>query len=154
MQFSSQHDIDAPVGAAFEVLTDFDAIEQGARTRKVDISRLDTLTEKGVGLSWDIGFKFRGKRRELIVDLTEFNRPEAITFTGVSSTFSVEVSVSLSAITATTTRMKTTFEVTPRSLGARLMIQSAKLGKSSLNKKFTARTGQFAKSIGERARTA
>lgn len=151
MQFSAQHEINAPIEAAFDILTDFGAIEAGARLRRVDLNRLDKLTQHGAGMSWDIGFRFRGKRRELIVDLTEFDRPDRLQFSGVSTAFSVEVVVELTAIDAARCKMKTALEVTPRSLGARLMIQSAKLGKSSLNRKFDKRTGQFAETIAARA---
>jgi carbon monoxide dehydrogenase subunit G len=150
MQFSAQNEINAPIDAAFDVLADFDAIESGARRRKVDISRLDALSEKGPGMSWDIGFKFRGKRRDLIIDLTEFSRPERLRFGGVSTAFAVEVVVSLTALDAGRCKMKTTLEVTPRTLGARLMIQSAKLGKTTLNRKFDKRMSQFAQAIESR----
>lgn len=154
MQFSAQNEINAPIEAAFDVLVDFDTIEESGRQRRVEISRLDKLTETAAGMSWDLGFKFRGKRRELIVDLTEFVRPERLKFSGVSTAFSIEVGVELTALDAGRCKVKTTLEVTPRSLGARLMVQSAKLGKSALNRKFDKRMAQFAKTIAARAATA
>lgn len=151
MQFSSQQDIQAPIAAAFAVLSDFGAMEAAAKGWKVEAKRLDKLTEVGVGMSWDIAFKMRGKRREVIVDLVEFSRPDTLGFAGVSSAFEVSVTVALTEVTPDKTRMKVVFDITPRSLGARLMIQSAKLGKQSLNKKYDQRIAGFAKAITARA---
>ncbi|WP_376874628.1 SRPBCC family protein [Albirhodobacter sp. R86504] len=147
MQFSSQQDILAPIERAFDILSDFNQIETIARGRKIDVKRLDNLTQAGVGLSWDISFKMRGKRRELIVDLVEFTRPDTLAFSGVSSSFEIEANVVLTEVTPMKTRMKIVTSIAPRSLGARLMIQSAKLGKTSLNKKYDKRIKAFADAI-------
>ncbi len=150
MQFSANKDIQAPIARVFAILSDFDAIEAGALKYNATVARLDTLTQKGVGMSWDVGFRLRDKDRALIVDITRFEAPELIEVSGVSTVFNVVARVVLTEVSAAQTRMKMVTEVTPRTLGGRLLVQSAKLARTRLNKRYEARVAQFAQEIAAR----
>ncbi|SIS56712.1 SRPBCC family protein [Phaeovulum vinaykumarii] len=147
MKFSSREDIDAPIEFVFDTLTDFPAIELAAMRRRIEARRLDTMTTTGTGMSWDIRFKLRGKMREVVATLDEMARPEKLVFKGESDHFRMTSAATLVALTPTRTRVIAELDLRPRTLGARLMVQSAKLGKSSLTRRFNERIAQFARGI-------
>jgi hypothetical protein len=57
----------------------------------------------------------------------------------------------LVALSRQRTRLYAEFEIRPRSLGARLMVQSAKLGRASLNTRYSKRIAALARDIEARA---
>lgn len=154
MQFATNEVIAAPIERVFVILSDFAALEAVAPKYNVEMKRLDSLTEAGVGLSWDIGFRLRGKAREVIVDVTRFEAPQFLEFSGVSKTFELKLKIALSALSAGQTRMKMVTEVTPRTLGARLIVQSAKLARGRITKRYERGVAQIAQEIAARAELA
>ncbi len=147
MKLSTRTDISAPAGFVFERLADFGSFERVAMRRGITLKRLDTLSEPGAGMSWDIGFRFRGKQRQMITDVKQFEVPELIVYEGVSNSFEAVMDFDLTDLSKTRTRLQVGLDLRPRSLGARLMIQSAKLGKGNLERRFKERIEQFAQDI-------
>ncbi|OOY21506.1 hypothetical protein BMI91_02870 [Thioclava sediminum] len=147
MKLSTRTDISAPAGFVFERLADFGSFERVAMRRGITLKRLDTLSEPGAGMSWDIGFRFRGKQRQMITDVKQFEVPELIVYEGVSNSFEAVMDFDLTDLSKTRTRLLVGLDLRPRSLGARLMIQSAKLGKGNLERRFKERIDQFAQDI-------
>ncbi|AQS47648.1 MULTISPECIES: SRPBCC family protein [Thioclava] len=147
MKLSTRTDISAPAGFVFGRLADFGSFERVAMRRGITLKRLDTLNEPGAGMSWDIGFRFRGKQRQMITDVKRFEVPELIVYEGVSNSFEAVMDFDLTDLSRTRTRLQVGLELKPRSLGARLMIQSAKLGKGNLERRFKERIEQFAQDI-------
>ncbi|MAQ37684.1 MULTISPECIES: SRPBCC family protein [Thioclava] len=147
MKLSTRTDISAPAGFVFERLADFGSFERVAMRRGITLKRLDTLSEPGAGMSWDIGFRFRGKQRQMITDVKQFEVPELIVYEGVSNSFEAVMDFDLTDLSKTRTRLLVGLDLRPRSLGARLMIQSAKLGKGNLERRFKERIEQFAQDI-------
>lgn len=154
MKFSSREDIAAPAEFVFDQLSDFTSFERAAIRRGARLRRLDTLAEPGAGMSWDVAFMMRSKPRQVIIDLRRFTRPESFEYAGTSGSFEMLLGLDLTPISPSRTRLQIGFEVKPRSLGGRLMIQSAKLGRSNLNKRFVDRVRAYALDIEDRARRA
>ncbi|MBD3803653.1 MAG: SRPBCC family protein [Thioclava sp.] len=154
MKFSTRTDIAAPAEFVFERLADFGSFERAALRRGITLQRLDALTEPGAGMSWDIGFRFRGKQRQLITDIRRFEHPEMIEYAGASKSFEAVLECALTELSKSRTRLMVGLEVKPRSLGARLMVQSAKLGKGNLERRFKERVDLFAEDIERQAEKA
>lgn len=151
MKFSCREDVSVPAEAVFDSLSDFAAFERAALRRGARLRRLDSLRQPGAGLSWDVTFPFRGKQRQMIADLRRFEPPEVIEFAGVSPNFEMVLGFALVALSRQRTRLHAEFEIRPRSLGARLMVQSAKLGRASLNTRYSKRIAALARDIEARA---
>jgi hypothetical protein len=147
MKFSRREDVSAPAEAVFDSLSDFVAFERAALRRGPRLRRLDSLRLPGAGLSWDITFPFRGKQRQMIADVRRFDKPEVLEYAGVSPSFEMSLAFTLVALSRQHTRLHAEFEIRPRSLGARLMIQSAKLGRASLNSRYNKRIAALARNI-------
>ena len=150
MKFSNRVDVAVPADKLFDELTDIPAVERAALRKGVELRRLDTLAAPGAGMSWDVGFRLRGKPRQMIVDLRQFERPARLAYEGASSGFDVTLVMELTELSKTRTRLTTTFELRPRTLGARLLLQSARLGRANLDRRYDERVKSFLRDIENR----
>ncbi|MGV8949520.1 MAG: SRPBCC family protein [Cypionkella sp.] len=147
MHFASKQDIEAPIAAVFQILTDFEAWERAVMRRGIEVERKDKLRLDGPGMRWGARFDYRGKTRDLDVELTQLENPALVRFAGVSQALEGLVSVELLELGANRTRMHTSVEITPRSLTARLFLQSLRLARAKLDRKFDQRVAQMAGDI-------
>ncbi|MFK7744458.1 MAG: SRPBCC family protein [Roseobacter sp.] len=150
MKFSTRQDVDAPIDRVFEMICAFDVYERAAMRRGADVIRLDSLDAPGIGAKWDVQFTMRGKQRFVSLEVVEFDTPTEITVSLSSRNVIGGVHVELFSLSRSRTRMLVGVEVTPITLAARLFLQSLKLTKSSLNRKFENRIAEHAKDIEER----
>lgn len=150
MKFSTREDINAPIEQVFEMLSDFHVYERNALRRGADVQRIDRLTEPGVGMKWKAAFVMRGKLRKVEITLSEFDQPKRMIFWSASTGLSGQFSMDLVAMSRTRTRVSVALELKPQNLSARLMIQSLRLAKSSLNKRFKQRVAEICSDIEER----
>lgn len=152
MKFSSREDIEAPIETVFEMLSDFEGFERSALRRGAEVQRLDELSVPGVGMAWDAIFEMRGKRREIHIELEQYEHPSEMTFDitspGMAGTFDLE----LISLSRQRTRMNVGLELRPQNLSARLLVQSLKLAKTSLTKRFKLRVAEYTKDMEDRYR--
>lgn len=150
MQFTSKENIEVPIEQVFEMLTDFERHERSAMRRGAEVTRTDRLSAPGVGVGWDLVFDFRGKRRQMHLEVTEFDRPYEMTLEarlqGVESTIQLQ----LVALSKTLTRLNVSTDVRPKTLSARLLVQSLKLAKSNITKRFDKRMATTARDMEDR----
>ncbi len=149
MKFSTKEDIEAPIDHVFKVITDFDAFERQAMRRGAEVRRLDDLEEKGEGVSWEIAFPFRGKTRQMVVECTEFDPPLRLKFDSRMTGLDGDLVAELVALSRGRTRLSLEIELKPQNLSARLLVQSIKLAKGTLSKRFQIKVAEFAKATEE-----
>jgi len=147
MKFSTRHDIEAPVEVVFEDATDFARFERQARRRGVDVKRLDRLAQIGIGMRWAIQFPYRGKQRRLHAELAHIHGPEEVNLISASNGIDTQLHLELLALSQNRTRLKIGLELKPRSLQARLLIQSLKFAKGNLDRKFIERVASFGRDV-------
>jgi len=150
MKFSTKEDIDAPIDAVFDMLCEFDQFERAAMRRGAEVQRVDRLAEAGPGMQWEAAFDIRGKRRELQVEMDRFDRPTEMKLNTRSQGLTGDMSFDLVALSRSRTRIMVALELKPQNLSARLLVQSLKLAKNSLTKKFKKRVGDYAKDMEDR----
>lgn len=151
MKFVSHEDIEAPIGFVFKAVTDFTGHERAALRRGADVQRLDAPAEPGQGASWNVAFHYQGKIRRMMARITRCDHLELVEVAGVSDGFELTVQISLVALSRGRTRLTMQLDLRPRSLGARLMLQSAKLGRSKLKRRYDEKLRAYAHRIETRA---
>lgn len=151
MEFSSKEDINAKIEDVFAVLSDVDTIERQALRRGVEVRRKTSHSQPTEGMQWEAGFSFRGRKRASIITLTRFDPPSNMVFDSVTGGLETQLRVELLQLTRAHTRVTTTAILTPTTLSARLLVQSMKLAKSKINRRFAVRMAQFAREIEDRA---
>jgi carbon monoxide dehydrogenase subunit G len=147
MKLSGRTDIGAPVAFVFAALSDFEAWERAAMRRGADVHRTDKLRNPGPGMTWQARFAWRGRERQLQVRLTKLvsNLNLALDFDGPS--VQGNMNIELVELSAKRTRMLMQVDLKPRTLAARLFIQSMKLTKNRVQRKYDARLQNIAKDI-------
>lgn len=150
MKFSTKEDLEIGIDDVFEMLSDFDGFERKIMRHGVDVTRLDQMGTAGVGAKWRAKAEFRSKMRDFDVELTKYDRPNELVFTtesgGMKATFTVE----LVALSRNRTRMRVELDVKPKTLPARLLMQSARLAKNTLNKRYKTRVANFSEDLEDR----
>lgn len=150
MKFSTNEDIEAPIDSVFGMLCEFETFERAAMRRGAEVQRVDRLQQPGVGMVWDAVFELRNKRREIQVEMVRFDRPHEILLETTSPGMVGSMSFDLMPLSRARTRIKVELEVKPLNLSARLLVQSLKLAKSSLTKRYKLRIAEYAQGMEER----
>ncbi|MGD1881305.1 MAG: SRPBCC family protein [Paracoccaceae bacterium] len=154
MKFSSREDIEAPADFVFEQLCRFERFERSAMRRGAEVQRLDDIPAAGIGMRWAVSFEMRGRMRHLTLEMTEFDRPRAIKVISVSNGIYGEFLINLMALSPRMTRLSVSLDVSPKTLAARLMIQSIRLAKGSVSRRFKQRVADFGARVEESYRSA
>ncbi len=147
MQVTGTEDVAAPIKHVFAELTAFDALERQAMRRGIDVRRQFRTAEPTIGDGWDATFRFRGKERNAKITLDACDAPNEVCFTGVSGGLETNTQVELVPLSPNRTRVNLVVKMNPKTLSARLLVQSFKLARSSINKRFKKRMTQFARDI-------
>ena len=154
MKFTTREDVEAPIDRVFDMICDFDSYERAAMRRGAEVRRTDSLTNSGVGMCWEAAFDMRGKRREIDIEMKKFDAPNGLGVFTVSTGLEGLGEIELLALSRTRTRISVEFEIKPTNLSARLLVQSLKLAKTSLTKRFKLRAAQYAKGLEDRYKAA
>lgn len=152
MKFKANTDIEASIEAVFEIVSDFDIVERAAARRSVEVTRVEDRNPPAPGMAWDAGFRFRGKDRTARVTLTNYQANEALGFSTVTGGLETDVTLDLVALSPATTRLTVTADMSAKTLSARLLLQSMKLAKGKLQKRFGLRIDEIGTAIQDRAK--
>ncbi|UXX84598.1 SRPBCC family protein [Roseovarius pelagicus] len=147
MKFSTREDVEAPIEFVFDQVSDFAMLERLALRRGAEVQRVDDKPQNGAGMLWNTAFELRGKRRKMQLELTEYDPPSGMCFVATSSALNCEMVLDLVALSRGRTRMSMEMELKPQTLSSRLMVQSLKLAKSNMTKRFEARAASFARDM-------
>ncbi|WP_435256524.1 hypothetical protein ACSBLW_10195 [Thioclava sp. FR2] len=101
-------------------------------------------------MTWQTRFRFRGKDRELTAKLTEYEVDSRMSFMAISRMIEADGVAEVVSLAPNRTRLVVHLDVKPLTLGARLVIQSAKLAKGKIQTKFNRRLAQFALELEQR----
>jgi hypothetical protein len=150
MKFSTKEDMEIGIDEVFVLLSDFDGFERMFMQRGVDITRLDQTAVIGVGTKWAANAEFRGRRRDFEVELVDYDRPNCMQFKTESGGMTAKFTVELVALSRNRTRMRVELDVKPKTLPARLLMQSARLARNNLNRRYKTRVANFAEDMEDR----
>lgn len=152
MQFSSKEDIDAPADEVFAMLCDFESFERSAIRRGIEVERLQDSNTPVAGMAWRALFVLRGKPRDALITLETYDSPNALRFSTVSQGLDGFLELELVPLSPRRTRMAVVLNLKPRTLPGRLLIQSLKLAKANLTKRFKLKVADYAKGLEDRHR--
>ncbi|PTE22595.1 SRPBCC family protein [Cereibacter changlensis JA139] len=154
MRLSTREDVEAPIGFVFGRLCDFDSWERAALRRGADVQRTDGLTAAQPGMGWQVQIDYRGKLRSGEVRLAVLEAPQKLLFTGAGGSFEATLEIELLELGPRRTRVVVISEARPRSLSARVLLHSVKLGKAKLVQRYEHQVARLAADIEERFRRA
>lgn len=152
MKFTTREDIAADIEFVFASVSDFDGMERAALRRGAEVVRTDNLSAPGKGMTWKVSFTYRNRDREANLELTDFDAPYGLTLFSKVSGIEAEVTVDLVSLSPQRTRMNLDVNLKPKSIPARLLLQSMKLARANIVKKFRHRVSDYAQNIEDRAK--
>ena len=152
MKLNAKEDIEAPLEEVFANLCDFESFERAALRRGAEVVRADQPRMEGVGQSWRAMFDYRGKKRVVMIRLTQMDAPNMLEFNGISATLDGLMRVDLVALSRRRTRLNVSTEVTAKTLASRIFLQSLKLARGRISDRFARRVRTLAISIEDRLR--
>ncbi|MEL7257443.1 MAG: SRPBCC family protein [Pseudomonadota bacterium] len=150
MKFVEREDIEAPIEYVFSQISDFPALERSAMRRGAEVQRVDNLDQNGVGMAWDTSFMLRGKRRDMRLEMTDYDEPNCLSVKSTSANLSGFMMIDLVALSRRRTRLTVEVSVKPKTLTARLLLQSLKLARTNMTRRFALRVAEYAKDVEDR----
>ncbi|OSQ48227.1 SRPBCC family protein [Marivita geojedonensis] len=147
MQVTATEDVEAPMEHVFAELTAFDVLERRAMRRGIDVRRSYRGAMPQPGEGWEAKFRFRGKERTANIALEELDAPQLLAFSGASGGLETNTRIELVPLSPNRTRVNLVFKMAPKTLSARLLVQSFKLARSGINKKVKKRMADYARDI-------
>lgn len=147
MKFSTREDIDAPIDHVFARVSDFTGFERAALRRGAEVTRADRLAQPGPGMVWKIAFDWRHKRRQLVAELVEFRPPNRQQFDFDAKSLRGTLGVELIAMSPRRTRVVVELEFRPKTLTARLIVQSLRMTRARQTARFRQRVADLAREI-------
>lgn len=142
MKFNAKQDVEAPIAFVFKYLTDFDLWERSAMRRGAQVERADNLSAAGAGMAWNASFRYRGKTRNVTASILQLADPNNVRIGLQSRAIKGQLNLDLLEMSTKRTRLHATFDVTPRNLTARLFIQSLRLARARMDRKYAFRVAQ------------
>jgi carbon monoxide dehydrogenase subunit G len=152
MKLSTKVDIEAPIDEVFGALTDFEGFERAALRRGAEVVRMGQPRPNGVDQVWRVAFDYRGKLRQLTARLVALDRPNTLRFQGTAKSLDGEMLVDLVALSRRQTRVTVALDIKPKTLPARIFVQSLVFARSRINDRFAKRIRTFAQQIEDRLR--
>jgi len=154
MKLTVKYDVEAPLAFVFGQLVDFGGWERAAMRRGADVIRSDKLREVGPGAMWHANFRYRAKDRAVTIRLDNLTPQTAMGLTAISKVVDGVIGMDLLDLGATRTRFTVRLDVRPKTLAARIYVQSLRLARARVERSFAQRIAQFTAEIEHRYRAA
>ncbi|NAZ35640.1 SRPBCC family protein [Rubellimicrobium sp. CFH 75288] len=146
MDITVQEDVGLAAADLFERITDTATFERQALRRGAELRRLDRQPRPGPGAAWHVTVPFRGRRREMQIEISRMESPSLaealIRGGGMEGVLRAECV----ALSRTTTRLTVHLHLEGRTLPARLLVQSFRLARASLERRAADRLSAWARS--------
>lgn len=138
MELTSQHDISAPREQVFAILADPAVFERRLAAARVQVRR------QGADHEWELRFHLRGAERRIHLTRTACEAPTHLAFAGRSPRFAIANLIELAPGGPQATRMTVTLTIRPRGMAARLALQSLRLGRRRMQRRFDTAVARLA----------
>ena len=158
MKLAAKYDIAAPAAFVFAQLADFAGWERAAMRHGADVMRTDTQQTVGPGMTWDTQFRYRNKDRRLTIRLDAISPISSLApgssmaLTGKSAPVDGMLHIDVLDLAAKRCRIELRLEVRPKTIAARIYVQSLRLVRSRVERGFAQRVAQLAAEIEDRFR--
>ena len=149
MKFSAREDIDAPIDSVFAAVTDFDAFERRMLRRGVDVTHDEAIPIDRVGARWKANVAWRGRRYDVDAELVSLTPGEGYAIESMANGVGCLGVVDLVALSKKRTRLFVSIDLKPTTLSSRLFVQSLRLAKGTLSRRFKARVAEFAAGVSD-----
>lgn len=150
MRLTAKSDIEAPLAYLYASIADTAAWEREAVRRGAEIERPADMPLSGVGAGWLVKVPFRGRLRKFLLRIVDMAQDQELEFSVEGAAMSGAGQLETKALSARRSRLRVTVEVKPKTLAARLFLNTLRLARRQVEARFEKRLGQFATRIEDR----
>lgn len=147
MEFTTRDDINAPIDFVFDQVTDFATFERSIMRRGGDVERITGGDAAAVGTKWRVKFILRGAERQVKAEVTEIDRPNAMTIEISSGSADATVNIDLVALSRTHTRLNVDVQAKAKTIPAKLLFQSVRFARQKNLTRFKGIVTNFAEDV-------
>jgi len=133
MKFVNHSDVQRPMDAVFDYISQFEALEARAKSAGLKVRRVSGDAALAVGTQWQVEGRFAGAERKVDIRLEQVKAPNSLVFKNVTGGIEVDFEVQVLPQAANRTRLRTITNMKARSLSARLILQSMRLIRPRIN---------------------
>lgn len=149
MKLTSKTDLEAPIGFVYATLADFPTWEREVVRRGVEIERPADSPHTGKGATWRVRAPYRGKVRKVQIQVTDAVQDDKLVFGIDAPSIEGTSMLELISLSPRRTRLRLTLDVRPKTLAARLFINTLRLAKRRVDTRFDKPVAQLAARIEE-----
>jgi carbon monoxide dehydrogenase subunit G len=150
MKFSKREDIEAPADTVFRAVSDFHAFERAAMRRGIEVARRDEMELPGPGMAWAVRAPVRGRIRDIAIRLTRWQPDQSMYLAADSGGLVAAVEAELVELSRNRTRLQVGLELRAVTMTSKLFLQSLRLAKGTLDRRFAKRVWEFAREVEDR----
>jgi hypothetical protein len=150
MKLTVKTDIDAPAEFVHAYLCDNTVWEREAIRRGVEVERPADMPLRGVGAGWRIKLRFRGRIRNVLLRIDEIVQDEVIGYSFEGQALFGTTELETKALSPRRSRLKVSIEAKPKTLAARLFLNTLRLARRKVEERMEKRVGQLGARIEER----
>ncbi len=150
MKLTAKTDLEVPAAAVFASLIDHPAWEREAIRNGVEVERPAGTPATGVGAEWRIRGHFRGKPRKVQVKIEELTQDQRIALGLDSPSIEGTTRLEIMVLSPRRSRVRVDLEIKPKTLAARLFINTMRLAKGRVQARFEKGLGRLGARIKDR----
>jgi len=150
MKLTAKTDLEAPVEFLHAYLCDNATWEREAIRRGVEVERPADMPLTGVGAGWRIKVPFRGRVRKVLLRVDEIVQDQTIAYSFEGQALVGTTVLEVKALSPRRCRLKVTIDAKPKTLAARLFLNTLRLARRKVEERFEKRVGQLGARVEER----
>ena len=150
MKLTAKTDLEVPAAFVFAALVDNASWEREAVRNGVEVERPSGTPDSGVGASWRIRGHFRGKARKVLVRIDALTPDQQLALTMESPSMDGISRIEVMVLSPRRSRLRADLEIKPKTLAARLFINTMRLAKGRVQARFEKGLGQLGARIKDR----
>ncbi len=152
MKLAAKYDVEAPAAFVFAQIADFEGWERAAMRRGAEVMRMDGRRDAGPGMTWETQFRYRAKDRTAVIRLDAISPTSSLALTAMSALLDAVAQVEILDLGARRTRVDVRVELKPKTIAARIYVQSMRLARARVERSFAQRVAQLTVEIEDRFR--
>ena len=150
MKLTAKTDLEVPAAFVFAALIDHASWEREAVRNGVEVERPAGSPDSGVGARWNIRGHFRGKARKVLVKIDELTPDQRLALSMDSPSMEGVSQIEVLVLSPRRSRVRADLEIKPKTLAARLFINTMRLAKGRVQARFEKGVGNLGARIKDR----
>ncbi len=151
MKLTAKTDIEAPTSFVYASLLDHASWESEALRRGAEVERPADMPLTGVGAGWRLRVPFRGKVRKVLVRIDSVVQDSLLVCGIEGQAIEGSSTMEMLALSPRRTRLRVQLEIKPKTLAARLFLNTLRLAKGRVQARLEKRLRQLGQRIQDKA---